>query len=87
MPNRDALHQLVDKLPETEVGRARHVLAALLHAAEKEDPVLQALRTARADDESELPEERAAVEEALREAREGQPGLSTEELERELGLR
>ena len=37
MPNRDALHQLVDELPETEIGRARHVLAALLEAAEVPD--------------------------------------------------
>lgn len=78
MPNRDALHRLVDELPETEIRRARHVLVALLHAAEEEDPVLRALHTAPADDEPETAEERAAVEQALQEAREGQPGLSLE---------
>jgi hypothetical protein len=90
MPNRAALHQLVDQLPATEIGRARHVLAALLEAAEEEDPVLRSLRSAPVDDEVdevETPEERSAVEAALQEAREGRPGLSTEELERELGLR
>lgn len=87
MPNRNTLHQLVDQLPETEIGRARHVLAALLEAAEEEDPVLRSLRSAPADDEPETDEERSAVEEALQEVREGKPGLSTAELERELGLR
>jgi hypothetical protein len=87
VPNRDALHQLVDELPETEIGRARHVLAALLQAVEEEDPVLRALRAAPEDDEAESVEERAAVEEALLEARDGKPGLSTAQLERELGLR
>lgn len=38
------------------------------------------------DDEPEAPEERAAVEEALREIEEGKPGLTTEELKRELGI-
>lgn len=87
MPNRNALHQLVDQLPETEIGRARHVLAALLEAAEDEDPVLRSLRSAPLDDEAESLEERSAVEEALEESREGKPGFSTAELERELGLR
>jgi hypothetical protein len=87
MPNRAALHQLVDQLPATEIGRARHVLAALLEAAEEVDPVLRSLRSAPVDDEVETPEERSAVEAALQESREGKPGFSTEELERELGLR
>jgi len=38
------------------------------------------------DDEPETPEERAAVEEALREIEEGEPGLTSEEVKRELGL-
>jgi hypothetical protein len=87
VPNRDTLHQLVEQLPETEIGRARHVLAALLEAAEEEDPVLRSLRVAPVDDEAETPDERFAIEEALQEVREGKPGLSTAELERELGLR
>lgn len=86
MPNRNTLHQLVDQLPENEIGRARHVLAALLEAAEEEDPVLRSLRSAPADDEAETDEERSAVEEALQEVREGKPGLTTAELKRELGL-
>jgi hypothetical protein len=62
------------------------VLAALLEAAEKDDPVLRALRAAPADDEAETDAERSAVEEALQEVRDGKPGLSTAELKRELGL-
>jgi len=88
MENRDALHDLVEELPVNEIGRAHRVLAALLEAAheEEEDPVLRSLRDAPPDDEPETPEERAAVEEAWEEHRRGE-GMTTEELERELGLR
>jgi len=44
------------------------------------------LDTAPEDDEPETPEERAAVEEALREVEEGESGLTSEELKRELGI-
>lgn len=81
MPNRDTLHQLVEELPESEIGRARYVLAALRDAAEEEDPVLRSLREAPEDDEPETPEERAAVEEALQEIREGRT-VPHEELKR-----
>ena len=83
MSGRRTLHQLVDELPDAEVPRAERVLAALL---DDERP-LYALDTAPVDDEPETAEERAAVREALDEIREGAPGVSTEELEKELGLR
>jgi hypothetical protein len=83
MSGRQTLHQLVDELPEHEVPRAERVLAALLDA----ERALHTLESAPVDLEGETPEERAAVEEALREMREGTPGLTTEELEEELGLR
>ncbi len=47
---------------------------------------LGALDAAPRDDEPETSEERVAVEEAHREIRAGEAGLTTEELERELGL-
>lgn len=84
MSSRDALHRLVEDLPESELPRAERVLEALKEIAEAP---LYALETAPLDDEPETLEERAAVEEALREIREGKPGLTTEELKRELGLR
>jgi hypothetical protein len=76
---------LVEDLPESEVPRAVRVLEALRDAAELSQP-LHTLETAPPDDEPETPEERAAVAEAWREIREGKPGLTTEELKRELGL-
>lgn len=47
---------------------------------------LYTLDTAPEDDEPETPEEREAVEAALREISDGTPGVTTEQLERELGL-
>jgi len=85
MPNRDTLYRLVDRLPESEIDRAQRVLAALLESAEEEDdPVLRSLREAPVDDEPETPEERAAVEEALREIREGRT-IPHEEVKRRWG--
>lgn len=84
MSSRNALHRLVEDLPESELPRAARVLEALRETAEVP---LYTLETAPLDDEPETPEERAAVEEALQEIREGMPGLTTEELKRELGLR
>ncbi|MBI4705007.1 MAG: hypothetical protein HY744_28205 [Deltaproteobacteria bacterium] len=51
----------------------------------EDNPVLRSLREAPLDDEPETDEERAAVEEAKREYREGK-GISTEQLVKELGL-
>lgn len=87
MPSRNALHLQVDELPESELERASKLLHALVEAAEEEHPELCSLREAPEDDEPETEEERAGVEEALREIREGRPGLTTDELERELGLK
>ena len=82
MPSRDSLHRLVDDLPETEIVRAERLLEVLKETAE---PPLSGLENAPEDDESETPEEAAAVAEAWREHREGR-SLTTEELKRELGL-
>jgi hypothetical protein len=82
---RETLHQLVEALDEQDVPTAGRVLRALRDSRQVSDP-LRALDLAPEDDEPETPEERAAVEEALREIREGKPGLTTEELKRELGI-
>ena len=70
MPAREALHQLVDELPDEEVIRASRVIEALLSAVHEGEPQ-HTLDTAPEDDEPETPEERAAVEEGLRDLREG----------------
>ena len=82
---RETLHQLVEDLDEQDVPTAGRVLGALRDSRQESDP-LRALDMAPKDDEPETPEERAAVEEALREIQEGKPGLTTEELKRELGI-
>ncbi|MFW6087683.1 MAG: hypothetical protein ACODAG_10800 [Myxococcota bacterium] len=82
---RETLHQLVEDLDERDFPTADRVLRALRDSRADLDP-FQVLDTAPEVDEPETPEERAAVEEALQEIREGKPGLTTEELERELGL-
>jgi hypothetical protein len=82
---RETLHQLIDDLDERDVFTAGRVLGALRDSRQVSDP-LHALDMAPEDDEPETPEERAAVEEALREIQEGKPGLTTEELKRELGI-
>lgn len=82
---RETLHQLVEDLDEQDVPTAGRVLGALRDSRLGPDP-LRALDMAPEDDEPETPEERAAVEEALREIEEGKPGVTTEELKRELGI-
>ena len=82
MTTKDILHQLLDRLPESEWEEVRQVLEKHLS---KHDPVLRAFLDAPEDDEPESEEERAAVEEAYEELRAGEE-LSHEELKRELGL-
>lgn len=82
---RQTLHELVEDLDERDVPTAGRVLGALRDSRRDPGP-LRALDLAPEDDEPETPEERAAVEEALREIEEGKPGLTTEELRRELGI-
>lgn len=67
---REDLHHLVDRLPESELERARRVLEYLEERAT--DPLLRALAEAPEDDEEETPEEAAAVEEAGQEMARGE---------------
>lgn len=78
MTTKDALHQLVDELPEDEAER----LPGALKGA---DPVARGLALAPIDDEPEMPEEAAAVAEARVAVGRGDL-LSTPELRRRLGL-
>ncbi len=56
---RDALHRLIDALPEQDLASARRAIEQLA------DPFLLALANAPYDDEAESEEERAAVAEAV----------------------
>ena len=82
MTVREALHRIVDDLPDSELPAARRVLGALRATA---DPVLQALLSAPADDEPDDYDFDGGLTEARREARQGL-GISHEDAKRELGL-
>jgi len=79
---REAVHKLVDAIPEGDVERAARLLQLLIAGS---DPVLFSLLTAPLDDEPETPEEVAGVAEARAEMARGE-GISHEEARRELGV-
>lgn len=74
------------RMPRRLVMAPTNVLAPPVELPEA-DKLPYGLDAAPRDDEPETPEERAAVVEALREIHEGTPGLSSDDLRRELGLR
>jgi hypothetical protein len=82
MSPRDALHKLVDDLPEQELSTATRVLEALRATA---DPVLRSLLAAPVDDELDDDDFDGGLTEARHEVREGQT-LSHEEVKRRLGV-
>ena len=82
MTAREALHQLVDHLPEGDLTTAARVLEAL---KETGDPVARALLTAPVDDEPDEDDFDGGLTEARREAAAGKL-LSHDEIKRELGL-
>lgn len=79
---REALHQLIDDLPEQDLPVVTRILEGLRATG---DPVLRALMSAPVDDESDDDDFDGGLTEARREAREEQ-GISHEEAKRELGL-
>ena len=83
MAMRETLHQLVDKLPESEVAAATRYLEYLSVA--RQDPFLRALIQAPLDDEPETEEERTAIAEGRAALQRGDV-VSHEELRRDLGL-
>jgi hypothetical protein len=83
MSARDALHRLINELPESELATAERFLHYLRTTT---DPVLRALLEAPPDDEPETDEECQAVHEAREELARGDV-RTLEEVRRELGLR
>ncbi len=73
--SREAVHRLVDELPDTLLPEIERYLAAL-----RDDPVLRAFMEAPEDDEPLTPEEIAAIEEGKAEIarREGIPWETVE---------
>jgi len=82
MSQRATLHRLVDSLPEDDLTTAGRLLAGLAVTA---DPVERALLLAPPDDEPDTDDEDGGLTEARRELARDE-GVSTDELERELGL-
>lgn len=76
MTTKEALHRLIDALPDEEAERLLLTI---------EDPVARSLALAPLDDEPETPDEAAAVAEARAEIARGE-AQSTAELRRALGL-
>jgi|HubBroStandDraft_3_1064219.scaffolds.fasta_scaffold00815_3 hypothetical protein len=82
MCRRTTLHRLVDSLPEEDLETAGRLLVGLRVTA---DAVERALLLAPADDEPDTDDEDGGLTEARRELARGE-GISTEQIERELGL-
>jgi hypothetical protein len=82
MCHRATLHRLVDSLPQEDLATAGRLLVGLTATT---DPVERALLLAPPDDEPDTDDDDGGVTEARRELARGE-GISTEEIERELGL-
>jgi hypothetical protein len=81
MSERDHAHELIDRLPETQLSALVGLLETIV------DPVAAALRNAPIDDEPETEEEKQAVTEARDWlARRGGKGIPHDEAMRRLGL-
>jgi len=83
MSPRQALHELLDELPEKDLPTVSRILEAL--RATVEDPVTLALDHAPLDDEPDDDDFDGGLSEARRAAEEDE-GITTTELRRELGL-
>jgi hypothetical protein len=81
MNRRAILHRLVDSLPEEDLPTAGQVLGSLATA----DPVERALLLAPVADEPDTDDEDGGLTEARQQLARGE-GITTEELEQELGL-
>ncbi|HSK76872.1 MAG TPA: hypothetical protein VLQ45_10480 [Thermoanaerobaculia bacterium] len=69
MTQRERLHALIDDIPDSEVHAALRYLEYLRSI--EEDSLLKALREAPPDDEPVTEEDRAALEEAWEDVRQG----------------
>ncbi len=83
MSPRQALHQILDELPERDLPTVSRVLEAL--KATVKDPVAETLDHAPFDDEPDDDDFDGGLSEARRTAEQGK-GMTTARLRRELGL-
>ena len=80
MTTKEALHRLIEELPEDAVPGVEHYLTSVC-----DDPVVRALATAPIDDEPLTPEQAAAIAKARESVAQGRT-ISDEDLGRKLGL-
>jgi hypothetical protein len=81
MTTKEALHQLVDSLPDGALDAAERHLRAL----QTDDPVVRAHLLGPLDDEAETEEERRAVDEARADLQAGRV-VSMDQIKREFGV-
>ncbi len=79
-PNREELHFLLDRIPDSDVATARKILRALA------DPVGFALRNAPPDDQPLSVHEQDACDADQRRRLAGAPPISHEDLLNDLGI-
>ena len=79
---RKRLHQLIDELPEDEIGAAELYLQS---PCADDDPVIRSVRTAPVDDEPLADEDRAAIDEGRSDIAAGH-GIPHHRVLRKLGL-
>ncbi len=79
MTRKEALHRLIDELPEDALPAVERYLASV-----RDDPVARALATAPLDDEPTTPKENTAAGQGWRAYRRGE-SVSNEDLRREIG--
>lgn len=82
MTTKEALHRLVDELPEEQLPAAKHVLIGLRDGTM--DPFRLRLLTGPYDDEAETEDERSGAEEARAQIARGD-FVTSKELRREIG--
>ena len=77
--NRRHAHQLIDRLPETQIAGLVQFLETII------DPVAAALRNAPFDDEPVTPEDEAAIRQSIASLKEN-GGVSMDEVLEDFGL-
>jgi hypothetical protein len=80
MTTREAIHHLVDGVPEERLEEAQHLLSMLIPMTD--DPVLRAFEQAPLDDEAEDADEAEGDAEALEDLRAGRVVSHTEAVRR-----